>query len=66
MIHQKVAYSIHEALKATGLGRTRLYQEIRSGRIQIVKVGRRTLIPSRSLEQWLTTLSAGKDFSKTT
>jgi len=60
-MRDKIAYSIAEAVEATGVGRSKLYQEIRSGRLRIVKVGRRTLILLRSLEEWAAALPTAKD-----
>ncbi len=51
-----LSYTIDEAAKITGLGRTRLYEELNTGRLKGVKAGRRTLIPHSSIEQWLETL----------
>lgn len=36
-----------------GLGRSTLYEQIRLGRIRIVKVGRRTIIPRTELDAFL-------------
>ena len=44
-----LAYSIKEASRATSLGRTRLYQLIAEGRLEVRKIGKRTLIPAASL-----------------
>lgn len=51
-----LSYTIEEVSKLTGLGRTRLYEELNTGRLRGVKAGRRTLIPHSSIEQWLGTL----------
>lgn len=48
-----LSYTIEEASKITGLGRTRLYEELNSGRLRGVKAGRRTLILHTSIQQWL-------------
>lgn len=48
-----LSYTIDEAAKITGLGRTRLYQELNSGRLRGVKAGRRTLIPHTNIQKWL-------------
>ncbi|MEZ5713421.1 MAG: helix-turn-helix domain-containing protein [Sphingobium sp.] len=50
---EPLAYSIKEASRATSLGRTRLYQLIADGRLEVVKIGNRTLIPARALHKLL-------------
>lgn len=42
---------ISRAAKYVGLSRTRLYQEIASGRLQTVKVGGRRLVTVTALDQ---------------
>lgn len=49
----KMAYSVAEACAVLGLGRTRLYEEIKSGRIPVKKIGKRTLIPVSGLVAFL-------------
>ena len=49
----KLAYSVAEACAVLGLGRTRLYEEIKAGRIPVKKIGRRTLIPVDGLVTFL-------------
>lgn len=44
-----LAYSIADACKITSIGRTRLYALIAEGRLEVRKIGRRTIIPSASL-----------------
>lgn len=46
---QPLAYSIAEACRVSSLGRTRLYQLINEGKLQVRKIGNRTLIPAASL-----------------
>lgn len=46
---EPLAYSVREACRASSLGRTRLYQLINEGRLEALKVGKRTLIPAASL-----------------
>ena len=48
-----LAYSIKEASRATSLGRTRLYQLIAAGQLEVVKIGSRTLIPAHALHKLL-------------
>lgn len=53
-----LSYTIEETSKITGLGRTRLYEELNSGRLKGVKAGRRTLIPHANIIQWLDDLES--------
>lgn len=56
----KLSYSIDEAAKKSGSGRTVLYEEIRAGRLRAVKRGRRTLILADDLRSWLNSLPTFK------
>jgi excisionase family DNA binding protein len=49
----KLAYGIAEAVQATNVGRSRLYQEIRAGKLKTFKVGNRTLIAAEDLIAWI-------------
>ncbi len=53
----KLMYRVPEAVEASGLSRSRLYELIRSGEIHSVKVGRARLIPLKSLEQYVASLT---------
>jgi excisionase family DNA binding protein len=55
-VNNKRAYTIAEISQLTGLGRTRLFGEIRSGRLRATKCGRRTLILAEDLEAFLGSL----------
>jgi hypothetical protein len=46
---ERISCTIPEACAATGLGRTKMYEEIGAGRIQTRKFGTRTLIVVASL-----------------
>ena len=48
--------AIPEICERTGLSRSSVYQEIRSGRLRSVTVGRRRLIPKAALEDWMESL----------
>jgi excisionase family DNA binding protein len=52
----KLAYTISELPKLTGVGRSRLYQAISSGTLVAKKLGRRTIVLSSDLERFLNTL----------
>lgn len=56
----RVALSIAEFSTLTGLGRTRVFEELKSGRLQALKCGRRTLIPIPEIEAWIKALGARK------
>ena len=49
----RLAYSIDEAARLTGLSRDLLYDQMRSGNLAYVKVGRRRLITHHHLQQFL-------------
>lgn len=53
MNNEKLAYSIREAVAATSIGRTTLFDHISHGRLRAVKVGGRTLIPAKELERFI-------------
>lgn len=52
------AYTIPDFCRAYGVGRSYTYEEIKAGRLRIVKAGRRTLIPAADARAWLATLGA--------
>ena len=49
----RLAYSVDEAARLTGLSRDLLYDEMRRGNLAYVKVGRRRLITLQHLNQFL-------------
>ncbi len=53
---EPLAYTIDGAVKASGLCRSRIYEELRAGRIEARKAGRRTLILASSLAAFLAAL----------
>jgi excisionase family DNA binding protein len=50
---ERLAYSVDEAARLTGLSRDLLYDEMRRGHLDYLKVGRRRLITRQHLEQFL-------------
>lgn len=50
---ERLAYSVDEAARLTGLSRDLLYDEMRRGNLPYVKVGRRRLITRQHLRQFL-------------
>jgi len=53
----KLAYRVDEAVKASGLGRTFLYEHMASGELPSVKIGRRRLILHHELMNFLSRTS---------
>jgi excisionase family DNA binding protein len=54
--------SVEECIEITGLGRTLVWQLIRSGEIKALRVGRRVVVPVTALDAWersLPTVKAG-------
>jgi len=49
----RLAYSVDEAARLTGLSRDLLYDQMRRGNLTYVKVGRRRLITRHHLQQFL-------------
>lgn len=52
------ALSVGQALETLGLGRTKIYELIKSGELPARKVGSRTLILQSDMEDFLQNLSA--------
>ncbi len=50
---QPIALSINETAKTLSLGRTSIYALIREGRLEAVKLGRRTLVKMDSIRRLL-------------
>lgn len=46
---ERIAVSIEEARYAIGIGRTKIYELIKEGRLKTFKLGRRTLIKVESI-----------------
>jgi excisionase family DNA binding protein len=55
----KPVFSIAEFCDATSLGRTRVYEEIKIGRLKVLRVGRRTLVSTEEVHAWLQRLATG-------
>ena len=52
----RTAFSIDEFAKSAGVGRDKIYEEIRTGRIRARKAGRRTLITADDARRYLDSL----------
>lgn len=54
----KMAYSIPQFCAACAVGRTFVYGEIKAGRLNVLKAGRRTIIDATEARRWLTSLQS--------
>jgi hypothetical protein len=50
------AMSVRVFCESVGIGRTRFYQEVKSGRLKVRKIGRRTIVTVGDAEEWLDNL----------
>jgi excisionase family DNA binding protein len=48
---ERVMLSIPETAKALGLSRTSVFQLIKTGKLKVVRLGRRTLVPKVELDR---------------
>lgn len=46
-----LAISINDAAKALGIGRSSVYTLLKSGRLDAIKIGRRTLLTTESIKR---------------
>lgn len=53
---EKNAYSPAEICRRNGIGKTTLYAEIKNGRLEAIKAGRRTIITAAAEQAWLAAL----------
>lgn len=62
---EKILFSEAEGREALGgLGRSKFYELIRDGEIQIVKIGRRTFVARDELERYVASLSKAVEVAK--
>ena len=55
-MHRKTLMTVNEFCEQYSLGRTTFYNEVRVGRLQVVKRGRRTLVACVDAEAWVNAL----------
>ena len=53
--HEKAAWTVNEWLDEGLVSRTKFYEEVRAGRIRILKCGRKSLVTTKPME-WLASL----------
>jgi excisionase family DNA binding protein len=49
----RLAYSVDDAAEALSISRRMLYRELAAGRLRFAKAGRRTLISTAAIHDWL-------------
>jgi excisionase family DNA binding protein len=54
-----LAYSVNDALRLLGIGRTKFYALVKNGAIPTRKLGTRTLVLAKDLEAFIDGLPAG-------
>jgi excisionase family DNA binding protein len=59
-----LSYTIPEAVKATGIGKTSLYAEIKAGKLVARKRGSQTLILAEDLRSYLAALPVGGEVTQ--
>lgn len=52
----QLLHNLESAVEVLGINRTRLFAEIKEGRIATVKIGRRTMIKHAELERYVAAL----------
>ena len=53
---EKLSYTVPEYIAASGLGRSKIYEEIAAGHLKAVKCGTRTLIPADAGREYIDNL----------
>lgn len=61
-----LAHTIDGATRSSKCGRTKVYDEIRKGRLRARKIGRRTIILDADLKDWLASLPTREAMAKGT
>lgn len=62
MIMDKLLLSPHEAADVLGVGRSRVYDLMRSHQVSSVKIGRSRRIPAEALRSYVETLAKDSDY----
>lgn len=52
-MNEKLALSVTELSRQIGVSRPMIYREIHSGKLHVMKLGRRTVIPVAAVNAWL-------------
>ena len=52
----RLALSVSEFCLSCSIGRSTFYEEVKAGRIEVLKAGKRTLIAAAEVQRWLDSL----------
>ncbi len=55
---EKLLTDLRGVTEETGIGKTKLYEEIAEGRLRTVRVGKRRLVTREALAAWVTLLES--------
>ena len=61
---ERLCYSVDDAATLMSVGKRSLYREIASGRIKVVKMGKRTLVPAGAIQDWMEVASKPAQLTK--
>jgi transposase-like protein len=64
-VTEQIVYTIPQVQEIAKTGRTKLYEEINAGRLNVCKVGRKTLVTHDQLRDWLRRCEVGGDAAPT-
>jgi hypothetical protein len=53
----KRALSVRDFLHSYSIGQTKFYEEVRDGRLRVVKLGKKTLVDIDEAERWFASLA---------
>lgn len=53
----KLALSVSDFCHSCSIGRTTFYEEVKAGRIRVLKAGKRTLVSTEEAQRWLAGLA---------
>ena len=61
---QKQAYTVNELTSEIGIGRSKLYAEIKAGKLTPRKIGKKTIFLANDVESYLEALPLAKEIKR--
>ncbi|WP_433965128.1 excisionase family DNA-binding protein [Tunturiibacter gelidiferens] len=52
-LNQRITISVIEAMSATGIGKTMMYELLNDGSLRSIKIGKKRLIIVESIHEWI-------------